>query len=180
MDLNSLFNKNTRILAFDDSPFSRDDLSCSLIGVIMRKDLYLESIVKRQITVDGMDVTEKILEAIEEKGSGIGVIMIKGITFAGFNILDIRTVSEKTHIPVINVLDHEPNIENIKAALKKHFPDWQLRFDLFNRKFTKFGSILVQCEGIEEEIAYKFIRQTTVNGLIPEPLRLADIIARIC
>lgn len=179
MDQNSLFNKDTRIFAFDDSPFSRNDEYTSLIGVIMRKDLYLESILKEKIRVDGLDVTEKILKAIKKKGSGVRVILVQGTTFGGFNILDMGSLFRETGICVINVVDHEPDLDAIKNALRKHFPDWQSRFKIFKKDFTKLGSLYLQTEGINEETAYKFIGQITVNGVIPEPLRIADIIASI-
>jgi Uncharacterized conserved protein len=49
VDQNSLFNKDTRVFAFDDSPFTRKDEYTVLVGVIMRKDLYIETIVRKKI-----------------------------------------------------------------------------------------------------------------------------------
>ncbi len=177
MDQNLLFNKDTRMFAFDDSPFLREDRVTHLVGIIMRKDLYLETVLKKEITVDGNDVTEKVLESMEEKGSGVNLIMVKGVTFAGFNILDMPAIYNKTGIPVINVIDHEPDTKAIKDALMKYFPDWEHRWNILKRRIEKVGSIFLQAEGIETKVAYKFIKQVTVNGSIPEPLRIADLIA---
>ena len=180
MDQNSLFNKDTRVFAFDDSPFTRKDEYTVLVGVIMRKDLYIETIVRKKIKIDGMDVTEKILEAVGEKGSGVRVILTQGITFGGFNVLDVNRLFEKTQIPIINVVDHEPDMKRIKNALQKYFEDWELRYSSLSADFKKFDLLYVQALGMEPSLAYKFVTQITTSGTIPEPLRIADLVAGIC
>ncbi len=179
MDQNALFNKDTRIMAFDDSPFSRDDEFTSIVGVIMRKDLYIESLVKKKIRVDGLDATERVFEAVKEKGSGVKVIMTQGITLGGFNILNVEKLYQETGIPIINVVDHEPDMKAIKEALRKYFKNWRKRYSALSENFHKSGSLYIQSTGIEMKIAEKFINQLTVNGKIPEPLRIADLIASI-
>lgn len=179
MDLNSLFNKDTRVFAFDDSPFSREDEFTGLIGVIMRKDYYIETLASRIIQVDGNDVTEKMQEMVEEKGSGVKVLMVQGTTFAGFNILDAKKLYGETSIPIINILDHEPDMAAIENALRAHFSDWEKRYATFDANFSRFGSLFIQSFGIEPKVAYKFSRMMTRQGLIPEPLRIADMVASI-
>ncbi len=179
MDQNSLFNKDTRVFAFDDSPFSRSDEYTYIVGVIMRKDLYTESIVKKKIKVDGLDSTQKVLDAIREKGAGVRIVMTQGITLGGFNILDVRELFAKTGIPIINVVDHEPDMRAIKEALKKYFEDWELRLSLLSEDFHRFDKLYIQGVGIDPEVANKFTRKMIVNGNIPEPLRMADLIAGV-
>jgi endonuclease V-like protein UPF0215 family len=180
VDQNSLFNKDARIFAFDDSPFSRKDKFASIIGVIMRKDMYIESIVRKKIRVDGLDVTDTVLEILKEKGSGIKLVMTQGTTFGGFNVLNVRKIFEETKIPVVNVVDHEPDMLSIKMALKKYFDDWEERYSILIGSFNHFDSLFIQSIGIRPEMAYKFIKQMTVNGTLPEPLRIADLVAGIC
>lgn len=179
VDENSLFNKNTRIMAIDDSPFSRDQKFAVLLAVIIRKDLYIESIFKKYIEVDGLDSTETVISMIREKGSGISVMMTQGITFAGFNILDIEGVFRETGIPIINVVDHEPDFRALKNALTGHFPDWERRFSLLQGKFSRSDGIYVQSIGLSTRQAQKFVKQVTVSGQMPEPLRLAHLIASV-
>ncbi|MEM0127727.1 MAG: DUF99 family protein [Thermoplasmatales archaeon] len=179
MDLNSLFNKDARIMAFDDTPFSRGQSSTSLVGLIMRKDMYIESVLKDRIRVDGDDSTDVIISMVERKGSGISVIMTQGITFGGFNILDVKKLFAETGIPVINVVDHKPDMERMKDALVKHFSDWEKRINLLRDEFTEYKGIFIQTSGIGPMHAYKFIRQVTVSGTLPEPLRLVNMIAGI-
>ncbi len=180
VDQNSLFNKNTRILALDDAPFDREDTFTEIIGLIIRRDLYVESIVKKTIQVDGLDVTDKILEIIREKGDGIRVIMMKGITFGGFNILDVERLYQETKIPIINYMDHPPDIKAIENALRKHFKDWEERFSLFNKYEIKENGAYISCVGLDPLKASRFLNKLTRNGKIPEPLRMVNLIASIC
>ncbi len=180
MDQNLLFNKNTRILAVDDTPFTRGEHYTHIIGVIMRKDLYIENILRKTIEIDGMDVTERIKEMLIEKGEGIRIVMIKGITFGGFNILDMEKLYNESKIPVINFIDHMPDKEAIEAALKKHFSDWQMRLSLMNG-FSKIdNSTYIKTSGIDLKMAVKFAYEMMKNGKTPEPLRVADLIASVC
>lgn len=180
MDQNLLFNKNTRILAVDDSPFRRGDSFTNIIGIIIRKDLYLESILKKTIQVDGMDVTERIMEMLEEKGEGIRIIMIKGITFGGFNVLDLGKLYDSYKIPIINFMDHPPDKDAIEAALKKHFRDWEIRLSLMNSYSKVDDSMFIKTTGIDLRSAVKFSSDLMKNGKIPEPLRIVDLIASVC
>ncbi|MGC8562866.1 MAG: DUF99 family protein [Thermoplasmata archaeon] len=179
MDQNSLFNKDTRVLAVDDAPFSREDRFTSIVGLIMRKDFYIESIFKKTIEVDGLDATDRVIEGIKEKGTGVKVLMTQGITLGGFNILDVKRLYEETKIPVINVVDHEPNMNAIKEALQKYFKDWEIRYSVLSEDFQRLGPLYVQATGISSKIAYKFLNQMTINGKVPEPLRMADLVAGI-
>ncbi|MGC8645107.1 MAG: DUF99 family protein [Thermoplasmata archaeon] len=179
MDINSLFNKDTRIIAFDDAPFSRGDRHAVLLGLIMRKDMYIESIFKRKIEVDGSDATEAVVSMVREKGSGVSLIMTQGITFGGFNILDVDEVFHSTGIPIINVVDHEPDLAALKSALRKHFIDWERRFSLLQGHFSRADRLYIQSIGLDFKQAYKFVKQVTLSGQMPEPLRLADMIASV-
>lgn len=179
MDQNSLFNKDTRILAVDDAPFSRGDKFTSMVFLIVRKDLYIESIFKKTIEIDGLDATDRIIEGIREKGNGVRVILTQGITLGGFNILDVTRLYNETNIPVINVVDHEPNMISIKEALQKYFKDWKTRYASLSERFERHDSLYVQSTGISIKIAGKFLNQVTINGKIPEPLRMADLIAGV-
>lgn len=180
MDQNSLFNKDTRIFALDDSPFSRGDEFACIIGVVVRKDLYIESIVKGLIRVDGLDATDKVAQMIEERGEGIRIIMTQGVTFGGFNILDVKYLFERYEIPIVNVVDHRPDMVAIKRALQKYFEDWEIRYSKLKDGFKEFGPIYIQSIGIEPETANKFLIQVTRGGTFPEPLRIADLVASIC
>ncbi|MCL5680881.1 MAG: DUF99 family protein [Candidatus Thermoplasmatota archaeon] len=179
MDQNTFFNKDTRILAVDDAPFKKKDSTTKIVGIIMRRDLYIESLTVKNIQVDGMDVTDKVLEIINERGKGISVLLTKGLTFGGFNVLDVKRVFQETMISSINFMDHKPDMEGIRNALLNHFGDWEKRYNLLSGDFVEMNGMYVQSLGITTQTAIKFLNSITLNGKTPEPLRLADMIAAV-
>jgi endonuclease V-like protein UPF0215 family len=70
----------------------------------------------------------------------------------------------------------------IRSALKKHFPDWNERMDVIGRHklipiSTSHKPIYTSVEGMDVEEAAKLIRECTVRGNIPEPIRIAHLIS---
>ncbi len=176
--------KNIRALGIDDSYFTPHvPGDVELVGVVMRAPNYIEGIIKRRIKVDGLDSTEKIIDMLRTRfGRQIKVIFTQGMTFGGFNIVDIERIYRETSIPVIAVSRKMPDMERISQALKKHFEDWKLRIELLSRhnieriKNGRF-TICVQYVGLDREEVGEILKLFTVRGAIPEPLRVAHLIA---
>jgi len=65
--------------------------------------------------------------------------MLDGITFGGFNLVNIRKIFESTGVPVIVIMRKLPNFERIKKALKR-FDDWEKRWAnvLERERFTRW------------------------------------------
>ncbi|MEM2768492.1 MAG: DUF99 family protein, partial [Candidatus Pacearchaeota archaeon] len=129
------------------------------------------------------DATEKIANAINKskhKGQ-IGIIMINGISLAGFNIIDIELLSKLTSLPVIIVSRKKPRLNLIKKTLKKINQEKKIKliekagkpkpFIINNKK------IYYQFFNIDEEKVKEILKLTIKRGLMPEPLRVAHIIA---
>ncbi len=176
--------KEIRILAWDDGPFEFKKRGKDiLIGVISRGAVTIDGILKTEIEIDGLDATEKIIEkTIKTKHKDLRVMMLDGITFAGFNIVDIKEIYKKTKIPVIVVNRKKPNFKKFISTLKKlSHPEKRLKCvenagpiywaNVKNRR------ICFQCSGIKREDAEKIIKITSTMSLIPEPLRIAHLIA---
>jgi hypothetical protein len=114
----------------------------------------------------------------------IRVIVLDGVTFAGFNVVDINELFSTLNLPVISVVREKPDLENIKNALK-NLPDFEVRWqamenagELFTVE-TKEGEnpVYMHTAGILREDAEKVMRVTSTHSLIPEALRVAHIIA---
>ena len=124
-----------RVLGLDDGPFQKfRDTTTVIVGVIMRLDSYVEGISVRDIKVDGMDCTETVMSMIKGRfKDDIDFIMSNGITFAGFNILDITEINEATGIPVIAITRKKPSMESIFSALSLHFKDGEERIKIIKK-----------------------------------------------
>lgn len=167
-----------RALGVDDSPFSRNAEKSYLVGSVVRERNYLEGIMIRKITVDGMDSTDAILEMLEGKfRDQVKVVFTNGITFAGFNVADIERIYTETGIPVITVVRKKPSMEDIEEALRKHFYDWENRLKLMRKfRIIEINGVYVQGAGIDEDSMGKIMQQFTVRGKIPEPVRISHMV----
>ncbi|NJE08070.1 DUF99 family protein [Thermococcus sp. M39] len=175
-----------RVIGFDDGTFSfkskieRD--KTILIGVVMKGSQEVVGILVRWIEVDGRDATEKMIDSIvNSRFKDLRVIMLKGITYAGFNIVDIEKLSKETGLPVIVVIRKRPDLKAMEDALRKHFPDAEERIKLL-RKGGEVRELIperlfYQAYGLEPKTAEEIIKITQKSSLIPEPLRLAHMIA---
>ena len=173
-----------RIIGFDDAPFNFSDEFTDIIGVIIRGKGYLEGVLHDSIKIDGDDVTSTCQKMIlgTRYYQQLKAILLDGITMGGFNIIDIESLWNQTKIPVITITRERPNLDTIRRALQKHFSDWRQRFELLNKNTlveieTKHNPIYVSFKGISLSKAKEIITLSTIRGVIPEPLRVAHVIA---
>lgn len=179
------------VLGFDDGPFppfakiERGRHAALLVGTLMRtpRPLWVSA---RLILVDGLDATEKALSIISSAPLKPKIIMLSGVTFGGFNLIDAEDLYRLSGIPVIIVTDRLPDLVSIKRALKKHFDDWEHRYGIIskfyplNKTHVIFGKkpVYFTSIGISREEASEIIKNTCVRGRIPEPLRFSGLVAR--
>ena len=173
-----------RLLGIDDSPFTFTDKYGTIIGVVMRGGEYLEGVLKNQVSIDGDDATYACKQMIENTRhrTQLKALLLDGIALGGFNIVDIEEIYTTTNLPVITITRDKPDFEKIKLALQKNFKDWEKRFNLMKKGKlhevkTRYNPIYVKCIGINIEEAKEIIKLSTIRGVIPEPIRVAHLIA---
>jgi len=177
-----------RILGLDDGKFiPRSRSMADIIGVVFRGGHWLEGVLRTEVQVDGLDATEKITDMVVKSPhyDQLRVLMLNGITFGGFNVVNIKELNKVTRLSVIALTKEKPDLANIKAALSK-LTNWELRW----RAIEDAGPILpvitkaeaepihIQIAGIHEDDAKKIVKMSCTHGSIPEPVRVAHIIAQ--
>jgi len=172
--------KEIRILGIDDAPFDKfRDKECLVVGVLIRANGRLDGVLSTRVKVDGKDATEKIMKMImnSRQYGQLKLVMIDGISLAGFNVVNIKKLNEKIKTPVIVVTRKRPNLRKIKNALMK-LKDGKEKWEIIENlpKPKKFGDIYCQFVGIEEREVEEVLKMTTIYSKIPEPIRLAHII----
>jgi hypothetical protein len=174
-----------RVLGIDDGPLQRRG-KVPLIGVVFRGNRWVEGVLKTEITHDGTDVTDRLIGLVKssrQRGQ-IRVIMTDGVTFAGFNVLDVKRVFEELELPLIAVSRTRPNMQDILLALK-NLPDWRWRWGLirgagkiYEMKSGKRKSpVYIQPVGLKLPDAERIVEFTRARSAIPEPVRVAHMIA---
>ncbi len=176
-----------RVLGVDDGMFTPHVKGSALIvGVVFRGGYWLDGVISTRVEVDGFDATDKIASMVNGSPhhKQLRVIMLDGVTFAGFNIVDIKKLNRATQLPVIAVTRDEPDFDDIKKALKK-LPRSEERWKAVQNagKITKVYTrnrkekVYMETAGIQEEDAERILRLTSTRSSVPEPLRVAHLIA---
>jgi endonuclease V-like protein UPF0215 family len=176
-----------RVLGVDDGqfvPHSKDWVP--VVGVVFRGGYWLDGVMSTKIMVDGFDATEKIGTMIKNSPhqGQLRVIMLNGITFAGFNVVDIKVLNAETGLPVIAVTSRKPNLVQVRSALT-NLPKSEERwsailnagelFPVLTRREKQ--PVYVEVAGISKESAVEVLRLTSTRSKIPEPLRVAHLVA---
>ncbi len=179
-----------RIIGWDDTPFTFKDRETKLIGVVCRGGTQIDGVVTTKIRVDGNDVTERLAKAVNSSKhrEQLRLIMLDGITFGGFNIVDLDELHEKTKLPIIVIIREKPDMKSIEKSLSK-FKDSGRRWNLIKKaggvkktevrnKVLKGRKIIYyQKKGINDYTCEKIINLTAIHSVTPEPVRIAHLIA---
>jgi hypothetical protein len=112
--------KGIRILAIDDSPFSKGDRDALIVGVIGRADGDVEGVVSSHVAIDGTDATKKIVAMVRgSRFSGqVKLIALHGIALVGLNVVDIIGIGRELKMPVVIVVRKKPHEKKLANAIR--------------------------------------------------------------
>ena len=179
-----LEKKGIRVLGVAES-FRKDlDRRAVLAGVVMRMDLIIDGVIIGFCTVGGMDSTESILEMYRRLERGdISAIMLNGCIISWFNVIDLKRLHEETGLPIISV-SYRPST-GIRRYFMEYFPsDWKMRVEVYERNGPRLEitnkngfKLYLRAIGLDEDDAIRLVNRFTLFGRVPEPLRVARLIA---
>ncbi len=171
--------KKIRVIGFDDAPFERASGSpVKIVGVVC-SDTRFEGMLWGEVSKDGTDATRVLVNLLQTSKfyEQINIVLIDGIAFGGFNIIDLSQLSGVLKRPCVAVMRKYPDIQAVKKALK-NFNDYSQRNQLITRAGTIYegGGFCYQVRGCRAEVAAHVLQQLTDTGHVPEALRLAHLI----
>jgi len=179
-----LEKKGIRVLGIAES-FRKDlDRRAVLAGVVMRMDLIIDGVIIGFCTVGGMDSTESILKMYRRLERGdISVIMLNGCIISWFNVIDLKRLHEETGLPIISV-SYRPST-GIRRYFMEYFPsDWERRVEVYEKNGPRLEitnkngfKLYLRAIGLDEDDAVRLVNRFTLFGRVPEPLRVARLIA---
>ncbi|MEE8582202.1 MAG: DUF99 family protein, partial [Myxococcota bacterium] len=106
-------------------------------------------------------------------------VFLGGITIAGLGVVDIVALSEGLGLPVLAVNRRDPVHHRLADALSA--AGLEERLSVVERapeSFAVGGHLWVAAAGIERGLAVRLVRRSQRKSELPEPLRLAHLIAR--
>lgn len=179
-----LEKKGLRGLAVAES-FRETDRVSSLAGVVMRRDFVIDGFVFGKATIEGDDATDAIISMYEKLArQDISFILLSGLIISMYNIVDIKKLWKETKIPIVGVTYEESG--GIEDAIKHHFP---ISYESKISQYKKLGprteislhtkhEIYLRLEGCRVNEAKKLLDSFTLQGAVPEPLRVAHLLAK--
>lgn len=171
--------KQLRVIGFDDAPFSKQSDSYVNVSGVVCSNTRFEGMVWGEVERDGNDATERLIDLVTKNKfhTQLHAVLIDGIAFGGFNIIDLPKLSEKSSLPCITVMRKLPNLIAVDNALR-NFSDYESRIKLIKKagEIYNHSPFYFQCAGIDAQSAGLILERVTDNGNVPEALRIAHLI----
>ena len=164
--------------------FKKSDKKGVVAGIVMRGDIRIDGAGVCRPTVGGTDSTDELISMYHRlRRSDIRAWMLGGSAISWFNIVDLIALHESTGVPVACVTYHAS--EGIEKYLREYFPsEWEKRLAVLERAGErtlvplKSGySVYINNIGMSLEKARQLVDLFTLDGRIPEPIRVARLLA---
>jgi endonuclease V-like protein UPF0215 family len=173
-----------RIVGVEDGSFIKGVTKNALIATVLFKGLEIKDVKLVKVKVDGLDATEKVVKALEKWE--FEAVMLAGVSFAGFNLIDPEVLFNRFGKPVIVISRTKPDNKVVRHALLRHFKDWQIRWKVIEKlgpvQKVKISveepPLYIETVGTSAQWAKRLIKSLAACGRVPEPIRVARLIAR--
>jgi endonuclease V-like protein UPF0215 family len=151
----------------------------------MRADMIVDGFTFSKAKVGGMDVTQKIVEMYEALDRhDINILLLNGCVISWYNVIDLNYVVDAIGLPLICITYRDS--KGLETYFKENFPeDWQRRTEVYKRNGPRIpltlhtGYIIyARFLNISKEETSKLLNKFTFHGAVPEPLRIARLLAR--
>lgn len=170
----------SNVAGFDDGPFSRASRGdVMLVGAVCARTR-LDGVLTGRVRKDGANATARIATLLRASpfAGHVQAVLLNGIAVGGFNVIDINTLAQQLERPVLVVARRPPRLQLIQRALRS-LPGGARKWRLIERAgpMQPLGGVYVQPAGLSLAEARALLEATTLQGKLPEPLRLAHLIA---
>ncbi len=169
------------MVGFDDAPFPPDHRGDVLVVGAVYASERLDGVLSCRVRRDGTNATTRLAACIRQSrfSAQLHAVLLQGIAFAGFNVVDIHGLAAALARPVLVIARRRPNLAAIRQALLTRVRGGRRKWQLIERAGApeEFAGVFVQRAGISAEAAATLLRRHVRHGALPEPLRTAHLIA---
>ena len=175
--------KGVRVLGIAESFKTSGNIS-TLAGVVMRRDLIIDGMMFGYATIEGDDATRSIISMYQSLArDDISCIMLDGLVLSMYNIVDGKTIASETGLPIIAITFEDSY--GIEGSIRHHFRNWQNKLDQYRKLgprekvLLKTGkNLFIRYWDLNQKKAIAIINSFTLQGAVPEPIRVAKLAAR--
>lgn len=170
------------VLGVDDGPFTKGiDESVPVVGVMMEGAHLVEGVAVTRFPVDGDGATEFVarwIGGLRFRPALQGVVF-GSVTIAGLGVLDVQAIAASLGLPVLIVNRKDPRRHRLRVAFETAgCPE---RLEVVERTpppVRLSNGLFVAAAGIDRPGAVRMVRALLEKSLLPQPLRVAHLIAR--
>lgn len=168
-------------IGIDDAPFDRRHRGdVAIVGVVFTRTR-LDGVMTGKLRRDGANATTAIATLIEGSpfAAHAQVLLLGGITFAGFNVADIHELHARLSTPVLVLTRKQPRFAVIRETLLEKVPGGARKWALIEKAgaMQPCAGLWVQRAGLDLDQAAQAIEDLTIHGKLPEPVRIAHLVA---
>jgi hypothetical protein len=169
-------------LGIDDGPVGRrSGAPVEIVGVMMEGAELVEAVARTRFPKDGPSVTGFLAEWVGglRARPALHAVFLGGITIAGLSVIDLEQLSGSLDLPVIAVNRRDRANHRLGDALRA--ARLEERLEVVARTPASFSiadGVWAAVAGTDRERATRLVLATQAKSGLPEPLRLAHLIAR--
>ena len=170
------------VLGIDDGPFVvRTGGDTPIVGVMTEGPDLVEAIAVTRFPVDGDDATGFLGAWVTglRLHPALQAIVVGGVTIAGLGIIDLASLAARVGVPVVAVSRRDPRGHRVGDALRAAgLADRLAVLERTPAAFASPGGLYLACAGASADEAATLVAGCRGKAVVPEPLRLAHMIAR--
>lgn len=171
----------SNVVGFDDAPFERTHRGdVGLVGVVFTRTR-LDGVITGKVRRDGRNAAERMASMLLASPfhAHVRAVLLQGITVAGFNVVDVHELADRVGRPVLVVARRAPDLKVVRRTLQRAVPGWERKWKLIQQAgpMEPMHGVWVQRVGLGPKQATRLLEELTVHGKLPEPLRVAHLVA---
>jgi endonuclease V-like protein UPF0215 family len=179
------YNGDVEVFGISESFVKDTSKKSVLAGIVMETNMVIKEFVFSTATIGGMDATQKIIKmynTISQKA--VSLLLLNGCIISWYNVVDLKKVVEETELPLICVT-YKKSKGLEKYFRDNHPKDSTARIEVYHKNKTRTSmklntghTIYVRFFHLNFREVNTILNKLTIHGAIPEPLRIARLLAR--
>jgi uncharacterized protein len=171
----------SHVIGIDDAPFPRPHRGDVPIVGIAYAGLRIEGVLHAKVRRDGANATRSLVDMIRKSrfAPHNRLVLLEGIALAGFNVVDIHALAGELRMAVLVVSKRNPDMPAVKHALLERTRGGRRKWHLIEKAgpMEPLGRLFVQRAAISRDEARAVLDRLSVHGRLPEPVRIAHLVA---